>query len=240
MRPIGAPDHPVGEAFDQRAAERNDVVIRRPRDRHALRAGRLDPEILVPVHQPVKSLVLRMIDAFLDVGRAHVVDHDRRRQRGEKILKFGQIVHLEIDHDMPAELVHPRGDALEHVARREIDQPLEKIKAHAAHAGLVHPFELVVGHFLADKGDALGAARGRLRAHRPSRDCPWSGRTPARSRSCRSRENRAARTASPSARRRACICAPAHREICSPDRTRGNAHRPRPAAALNFGFDGLG
>jgi hypothetical protein len=54
--------------------------------------------------------------------------------------------------------LHPRGDAGQHVARREVDQPLEEIKAHAAHAGLVHPFQLVVGHLLADKGDALGPA----------------------------------------------------------------------------------
>jgi len=64
---------------------------------------------------------------------------------------------------MPADLLHPRGDPLQHVARGEIDQPLEEIEPHAADAGFVHPFQLVVGHLFADKGDALGAAVGGVK-----------------------------------------------------------------------------
>ena len=105
------------------------------------------------------------------------------------------------------------GDALEHVARREIHQPLEEIEAHAAHAGVVHPFQLVVGDLLADERDALAPCRWTLRARPPvARLSLSNGRSPARSRSCRSRENRAARTAFPSAHRTACTCAPARRE----------------------------
>src|SRR6516165_12177173 len=106
----------------------------------------------------MKALVLGMVDALLDVRRAHVIDHHPGWQSGEKILKLRQIRHFEIDDNVPAELFDAGGDPLQHVARGEIDEPLEEIKAHAAHAGFVHPFELVVSDFFTDKSDALGSA----------------------------------------------------------------------------------
>ena len=116
----------------------------------------------MPVQKPVEAQVLRVIDTLLYVGRAHVIDHHGGRQRGEKILKLGQVAHFEINDDVPPKLVHARRDALQHIGRREIDQALEEIEAHAAHAGFVHPLQLIVGHLLADKGDTLGAALGTV------------------------------------------------------------------------------
>ena len=63
---------------------------------------------------------------------------------------------------MPAELFDARGDPRQHVAWREIDQPLKEIKPHAAHAGFIHPLQLGVGHLFADESDALGSAIGRF------------------------------------------------------------------------------
>src|SRR5215831_2974245 len=65
VRPIGAPDDAIGKMLGQRAAERRHIVIGRPGKAHALRTGRLDPEILVLVYQAMKALVLRMVDALL-------------------------------------------------------------------------------------------------------------------------------------------------------------------------------
>ena len=113
-------------------------------------------------HQADEALVFRIVDALLHVGRAHVVDHHGGGQRGEESLELRQVRHFEIDHDMPAELRHPRGDPLQHVARGEIDQALDEIKPHAANAGSVHAIELVVGHLFAHEGDALGPALRRF------------------------------------------------------------------------------
>ena len=75
-------------------------------------------------------------------------------------------------------------------------------------------------------------------SHRSSPGCPCCGSSPGRSRSCRSRGSRAARTASPWAHRTGCICAPAHRETSPPGRTRGNGRRPRPRAACSAASSG--
>ncbi len=149
--------------------ERHDVVVGRTGDRHPLRACHLDPEVLVLVHQPVEALVLRVIDALLHVRRAHVIDHDRGRQRGEEGFEVGQVRHLEIDHDVPAERRHPRGDPLQHLARGEIDQAAHEVEAHAAHPRPVHGLELGVGDLLAHEGDALGLVAGGFERidHRP-------------------------------------------------------------------------
>ncbi len=47
-----------------------------------------------------------------------------------------------------------RGDALEHVARREIDEALDEVEAHAFDAGRVHLLQLAVGDVFADHRDA--------------------------------------------------------------------------------------
>ena len=62
-----------------------------------------------------------------------------------------------------------RRDAVEYVARGEIDQPLEKVETHTTDAGRVHPFQLAVGHLIADEGNALGAPFGGFERidHRP-------------------------------------------------------------------------
>src|ERR1700737_5024861 len=43
MRPIGTPNHAIGEMFHKRAPERHDIVIRRTGERHPFRAGDLHP-----------------------------------------------------------------------------------------------------------------------------------------------------------------------------------------------------
>src|SRR5262245_35638326 len=61
---------------------------------------------------------------------------------------------------MPAERRDARGDAIEHLARGEIDQAPDEVEAQAAHTGAIHRLELGIGDLFSDEGDALGLARG--------------------------------------------------------------------------------
>ena len=72
-----------------------------------------------------------------DVGPAHVIDDDGRRQRGEEVPEQRQVARLEVDDDVPAERLDARGDLRELVAGREVDEALDEVEAHAAHAGVV-------------------------------------------------------------------------------------------------------
>src|SRR5580700_3035796 len=63
-----APRRPAPPFSCWGAAKRYDIVIGRAEQRHAFRACHLDPEIAVLLQEPVKALVLRVIDALLHVG----------------------------------------------------------------------------------------------------------------------------------------------------------------------------
>ena len=126
-----------GKRSDDGARERHHVVIGRARDGEALRAGDLGDPGLVGVDRLEPVLEMLALDAFLHVRAGHVVEHQRGRQRFEERAHLVEVGVLEIDHDVPAELGDARGDALHHVARRRIDQPLDEVEAHAAHAGVV-------------------------------------------------------------------------------------------------------
>src|SRR5262249_36409003 len=79
-------------------------------------------------------------------------------QRREEAFEHRQVRHLEVDDDVPTERRHARGDALEHLARGEVDQEPHEIEAYAAHAGAIHRLEFGIGDLLADEGDALSLA----------------------------------------------------------------------------------
>ncbi len=146
--------HAVRKFLDHLARERDDVAVgvlfpvqrRRTGDRQALGAADLAPDVLVIVHELEEALEFRTLDRLRHVRPAHVVDNDRCRQLGEEIRKLGQVRRLEIDDDMPVALDDALGDRLEFVHRREVDQPLDEIEAHAAHASLVQALQFGVGH----------------------------------------------------------------------------------------------
>ena len=64
MRPVGAPDHAVREALDDRARERHHVVVGRARDREPLRAGDLGDPGLVGVERLQPILEVLAVDAL--------------------------------------------------------------------------------------------------------------------------------------------------------------------------------
>ena len=75
-----------------------------------------------------------------------MVDDDGRRQLREEVPEFRQVRRLEIDDDVPVELDDAAGDLDQLVFRREVDQPLDEIEPHAAHARLMKPLQLRVAH----------------------------------------------------------------------------------------------
>ncbi len=99
-----------------------------------------------------------MVDALGEVGSAHMVDDDRRRQRIEEGDEVGELVRLEIDDDVPAELGDAFGDRDIGLARRRVDQPLDEIEAHAAHAGFVERLQFRIADGRLDRGDSAREA----------------------------------------------------------------------------------
>ena len=120
-------------------------------------------------HEALEQCELRSIDSQADVGPAHVVDHDRRRQLGEEIPQLGQVDRLEVDHHMPAQLLDASRDLHQLVLGREIDQALDEVEANAANAGLVQCLQLGVADAALDGGHSAcsAAAVDQRIDHRP-------------------------------------------------------------------------
>ena len=153
---------------------------------------------------------------FRDIRPAHVVDDDGRRQRGEEVPEFRQIDRLEVDHDMPAEPADARGDLHQFVLRREVDEALDEIEAHAADARAVEPLQFVVAHVAPDRRDAarLAAARQAGVDHRAIVGA-MAGRLHDDV-TREARDGRATRRVRPCSRRRAYICAQARNGNAAP------------------------
>ena len=64
----------------------------------------------------------------------------------KKSAELGQVRRLEIDDDMPVVLDDAAGDLHQFVLRREVDEALDEIEPHAAHARLMEPLQLRVAH----------------------------------------------------------------------------------------------
>ncbi len=90
-----------------------------------------------------------------------MIDDHGRRQRGEEVPEFRQVDGFEIDDDMPAELGDAPGDFEQLVLRREVDETLDEVEAHAAHAGCMQVLQLGVGHAALDRRDAARPAIAR-------------------------------------------------------------------------------
>ena len=143
MRPVGAPQHAIRECLDDAARERHEVVVaRRARARQTLGTAHLGPEVRVLAHQLHEQLEPGRSQRLRHVRPAHVIDDHDRRQRSEEVVQLRQILRFEVDDDVPAERLDALGDLDQHLARRDIDQPLDEIEAHAAHAGCIELAQL--------------------------------------------------------------------------------------------------
>src|SRR5690606_42130613 len=100
-----------------------------------------------------------MVDALLHIGPAHMVDDDDGRkllQEGDQIL---EVLCVEIDDDMPAELRDPLGDAREYLLGCRIDEAFYEIETHGATARRIHLIELGVAAILPHGGHPATKAR---------------------------------------------------------------------------------
>ena len=109
-------------------------------------------------HEFHEQLEFGPVDRLADIGPAHVIDDDGGRQRGEEVPQFRQVDRLEIDHDMPAELGNAAGNLHQLVPRREIDQALDEVEAHAAHAGIMHRLQFGIADAAPDRRHAARLA----------------------------------------------------------------------------------
>jgi hypothetical protein len=160
VRPVGAPEHAIRELLDDAFRERDHVgvgillAIQRlgTGDRQPLGTAHLAPDVGVLAHELLEQRELWPVHGQRHIRSAHVVHHDGGGQRREEVPQFGQIHRLEVDHHVPAELGDASSDFHQLVLGREIDQALDEIEAHAAHAGGVQLLQLVVGDAALHRG----------------------------------------------------------------------------------------
>ncbi len=168
MRPVGAPQRPVGELLDDLACEGHHVPVGvalpaergRSRDGQPLGAGHLHPHV-VRLHEPQEAREFGSARAAGDVRAAHVVDDQRYRQGGEEGFQVRQVRRLEVEDDVPAQRRDPAGHRLQGLARGRIHQAPDEVETHCAYPGLVQPPQFGVGDVGADRRHAPGARTGR-------------------------------------------------------------------------------
>ena len=78
-----------------------------------------------------------MRDRFADIRAAHMVNDDDPGQSFQKRRQLSQISRLEIDHDVPAKMLHPGGACLKHLPWSGIDQTLDEIETDATHPSVM-------------------------------------------------------------------------------------------------------
>ena len=104
----------------------------------AVRARQLHPAAAF-AEQPQQRLEARRVDAGLRIGAAHVVDHDRQADLFQDRDRVGQILHVDPELQVPAEILQDRREdprVLERHAAAIVQLSVaeEVIEAQAAHA----------------------------------------------------------------------------------------------------------
>jgi hypothetical protein len=142
MRPVGAPQHAVGETLDQGPGEGDGIVEGRSGARDALRPADLHPEALV-LHQVEQHAERFLLHALAGVHAPHVVDHHGQREFGKKRLQHGQPVGVEMHHRVPAERHDLADDRADGVEIGILAEMRDEVEAHAAHAALVETLQFL-------------------------------------------------------------------------------------------------
>ena len=148
MRPVAAPDHPLGGRRDQGLRDCGRVrVSRRPDLGVEIGAGQLDPGA-AGIDQPVDDGEGRVIDASGLRQAAHVVGRLSSRQQPLKratwLSAVDDLVAAHMDLHVPAQFVHAPRQRLDHVERGGRGRGIELGEADAAHATGVETPELAV------------------------------------------------------------------------------------------------
>ncbi len=123
----------------------------------ALGAGDLDDEALVLAHQVQQGGEVRVVlGGTRHIGRAHMINHHIGRDRGEQGDQAVDVVALEIDHQMPAELGHAAGHIAIDLMGHLVGQARHEVETAGLDAGLVQFGQFAVGDVRIDHRHAPG------------------------------------------------------------------------------------
>ena len=130
----------------------------------------------------IKARKRRLIDAVRRRHAAHVIDHERQRQRADHRRQRHDVGRIEMQHHMPAAALDAVDHAVEHRHVGRAAQMLDEIEAHAAHAAGIRACRSRIAETVVDYGDAaiafgvgrdaiehrrvVGAMAARLHDHR--------------------------------------------------------------------------
>ena len=90
------------------------------------------------LHELHEQTEFGSIQRMCHIGSAHVVDHHLCGQGGEEVPQLRQVDGFKVNHHMPAQGFDALSDFQQFFFGREVDQALDKIKAHTAHTCGVH------------------------------------------------------------------------------------------------------
>src|SRR5262245_45080592 len=116
MRPVAAPDESIGIGAHQRLMEGPRIGIIRRVAAEAMRARQFCPAPTL-ADRAQQALETWRRGARTSIGAAHVVDHDGKVERLEQRNRVGQILHIDPELQMPAELLHDWRERLRRTER---------------------------------------------------------------------------------------------------------------------------
>jgi hypothetical protein len=110
VRPIGAPDHPVGSRPNDAPSERHRIQKGRASPGYALTPADLDPAFFVPPQQVNQRPERQLIEPVRGPYPSHMIDRVTHRKALERFRICGDFDGVEMQIDAPAE----RRDHLQH------------------------------------------------------------------------------------------------------------------------------
>ena len=90
------------------------------------------------LHELHEQTEFGAIHRMRHIGSAHMVYHHLSRQGSEEVPQLRQVDGFKVNHHMPAQGFDALGDFQQFVFGREVDQALDKVKAHTAYTRVVH------------------------------------------------------------------------------------------------------
>ena len=144
MRPVGSPHHAVRRHVDERAGERDDVAVGRPRSGDAVGACELHPDVPFPgeVQQHAERL---LVEAERDVDPAEMVDDDGRSGARQAFGQADEGLGRRMKLDLPFQPRAPAGDAVEDPGIEDAAVPRIEREADAARTESIQALQVPEG-----------------------------------------------------------------------------------------------
>jgi hypothetical protein len=165
VRPVGAPDDPVGIGRDQRLGQRDHIGVIGRKFRDPIGAGNFHVG-LARAHQLQQFCKARLGHAELALGAAEMVEYHRHRRGGDEILDGGDHRQAGEHLDVPVAALDAVDRGLKALAPGIgiVDAAGRKVNPNAAEAGRVHGVEIAFGRLVVDYGDPARGRAARLDA----------------------------------------------------------------------------